>query len=301
MAQATTGKLDSAAPTGSPDGRAAVELLPPEQEILDRAGTENFSVASLVLGPQTKRHLLAIYGYARLVDQIGDAVAGDRLAQLDRFETDLLRIFEGAEPDHPILRRLAPTVHALDLPRGPFLRLIEANRRDQETVSYSTFEELCGYCDLSANPVGELVLHVFGAATPDRIALSDRVCTALQLAEHWQDVAEDYRAGRVYLPADDLARFSVTPAELGDARTGTSLRALLAFEVARARELLDEGAPLVGTLRGRARVAVAGYVGGGRATLDAIDAAHHDVLAGAPRASRPAKLQATLRTFRRGS
>ena len=124
MAQAATGKLDPAAPTGATDGRSAADLLPPEQEILDRAGTENFSVASLVLGPQARRHLFAIYGYARLVDQIGDAVAGDRLAQLDSFEADLLRIFAGGRPDQPVLRRLAPTVHALELPKGPFQRTI---------------------------------------------------------------------------------------------------------------------------------------------------------------------------------
>ncbi len=200
------------------DEQLAVEQLPGEREVLARAAGENFSVASLILGRQTRAHLLAIYGYARLVDQIGDDAPGDRPALLDRFEADLLRIFDGGgKPEHPVLRRLAPTVHALELPRGPFLRLLEANRRDQETVAYLTYEELLGYCDLSANPVGELVLHVFGAATPDRIALSDRVCTALQLAEHWQDVAEDHAAGRVYLPAEDLARFGVAAADLGAA------------------------------------------------------------------------------------
>jgi squalene synthase HpnC len=295
MAPAATGKLSTA------DEQATVERLPGEDEVLARAGGENFSVASLLLDRRTRTHLLAIYGYARLVDQIGDAVAGDRLAALDRFEADLLHCFDGGEPAHPLLRRLAPTVRELELPRGPFLRLIEANRRDQLQVAYQTFDELLAYCDLSANPVGELVLHVFGAAAPDRIELSDSVCTALQLAEHWQDVAEDFRAGRVYLPAEDLARFGVTTADLGAAAAGTPLRALVAFEVARARELLDRGAPLVGLLRGRARVALAGYVGGGRAALAAIDAAGHDVLAGAPVAGRGRRVLATLRTYRRGA
>src|SRR5205823_12115026 len=120
----------------------------------------------------------------------------------------LHRVFDGA-PHHPLLQRLALTVNACALPRQPFLRLIEANRRDQLTKTYATFDELLGYCDLSANPVGELVLHVFRAATPERIELSDRVCTALQLVEHWQDVAEDCRRGRIYLPAEDLERFGV--------------------------------------------------------------------------------------------
>src|SRR5215472_17370056 len=157
MADAATGKLG-----------AAVERLPGADEVYGRATGENFSVASIVLGRDNRRHLTAIYGYARLVDQVGDAVDGDRLAALDAFEADLSKIFEGASPTHPVLRRLESTVRELDLPRGPFDRLIEANRRDQEVAAYTTFDELVSYCDLSANPVGELVLHVFGAATPDR-------------------------------------------------------------------------------------------------------------------------------------
>ncbi|HEX4518593.1 MAG TPA: squalene synthase HpnC [Gaiellaceae bacterium] len=280
---------------------ALIADLPGAEEIYDRAAGENFSVASFLVGRAARRHLVAIYGYARLVDQIGDAAAGDRPALLDRFEADLDRIFAGTEPVHPVLRRLAPTVHELDLPRGPFARLIEANRRDQERVRYETYEELLGYCALSANPVGELVLHVFGAATDDRIALSDRICSALQLAEHWQDVAEDRAAGRIYLPAEDLARFEVAETDLDASTTGTNLRKLMGFEVARARELLDAGAPLVGRLGGRARIAVAGYVAGGRAALDAIDAARHDVLAGPPRASAARRVWPTLELLARGA
>jgi squalene synthase HpnC len=274
-------------------------LLPTEAAILPLAGHENFSVASLVLGRATRDHLLAIYGFARLADQLGDEVDGDRLALLNRLEEELGRTFDG-EPEHPLLRRLAPTVRALDLPREPFLRLIEANRRDQERTRYATFEELVHYCELSANPVGELVLHVFGVATPERIELSNHACTGLQLVEHWQDVAEDFRRGRVYLPAEDLDRFGVSPDDLGERSAGEPLRALLAFEVGRARELLDEGAALVGTLRGRARFAVAGYVGGGRANASAIVAARYDVLAGPPKARGSNRLRATLATWRAG-
>jgi squalene synthase HpnC len=270
-----------------------------EEAVLPLAASENFSVASFVLGRATRGHLLAIYGFARLADQLGDEVEGDRLAQLDELERDLHRAFDG-EPEHALLRRLAPTVHALELPREPFLRLIEANRRDQVTAAYGTFDEVVGYCELSANPVGELVLHVFGVATPERIALSDRVCTGLQLVEHWQDVGEDFRRGRVYLPAEDLDRFDVAPGDLGAASVSQALRGLLEFEVDRARAWLDEGAPLVGTLRGRARFAVAGYVGGGRANAEAIVAAGFDVLAGAPKARSAARLRATLRTWRTG-
>jgi squalene synthase HpnC len=258
--------------------------VPSESAVLDRAATENFSVASLVLGRATRDHLVAIYGFARLVDQLGDDVEGDRLAQLDWLEEELDRVYDG-EPEHSIMRRLAPTVRALALPRGPFVRLIDANRRDQRQATYANFDELVDYCDLSANPVGELVLHVFGAATRDRIVMSNDVCTALQLLEHWQDVQEDWQRGRVYLPAEDLDRFGVPPGEASEE--------LLAFQIERARTLLDRGAPLVGTLRGRARLAVAGYVGGGRAGLDAL-------ASGSPKASKAARVVETLKTFVRG-
>jgi squalene synthase HpnC len=267
---------------------AATRPVPGEAAVLDRAATENFSVASLVLGRQTRDHLTAIYGFARFVDQLGDAIEGDRLEQLDWLEQEVDRVYAG-EPEHPIMRRLAPTVRALDLPRGPFIRLIDANRRDQVQPTYDTYADLVDYCDLSANPVGELVLHVFGAATPERIARSDDVCTALQLLEHWQDVEEDYGNGRVYLPAEDRRRFGVEPGDV----SSEGYHRLLAFEIDRARALLDRGAPLVGTLRGRARLAVAGYVGGGRANLDAL-------AQGSPKASKLRRLSATVLTFVRG-
>jgi squalene synthase HpnC len=274
--------------------------LPGESTILSLAAQENFSVASLLLGRATRAHLTAVYGFARVVDQLGDEVQGDRLMLLEEFERDLHRVFDG-EPQQPLLQRLAPTVRACRLPREPFLRLIEANRRDQHTSVYGTFAELLEYCDLSANPVGELVLHVFGAAAPDRIELSNRVCTALQLVEHWQDVGEDFRRGRIYLPAEDLERFGVDNDELGAGEASAPLRELLQFEVERARRVLDEGAPLVQRLRGRARIAVAGYVGGGRAALDAIADANYDPLSSTPRASRARRLRATLGVFGGGS
>jgi phytoene/squalene synthetase len=248
---------------------AAVHQVPTEAEILDRAATENFSVASLVLGRETRAHLMAIYGFARLVDQLGDDVAGDRVAHLDRLEADLDAIYDSSEPAHPVMQRLSGTVRALALPRGPFARLIEANRHDQRQSTW-TYEELLRYCDLSANPVGELVLHVFGVATPERIALSDDVCTALQIVEHCQDVEEDAGRGRSYIPTGEVDVYA-----------------------ARAGALLDRGGPLVGTLRGRARIAVAGYVGGGRAALDAL-------AAGSRKAGKWQRAVATLKTYVRG-
>jgi squalene synthase HpnC len=274
--------------------------LPDESAILRLASRENFNVASLLLGRATRAHLTAVYGFARLVDQIGDEVEGDRLALLDEFEQDLQRVFDGT-PRHPLLQRLATTARVCRLPRAPFLRLIEANRRDQLTTEYGTFEELVEYCDLSANPVGELVLHVFGVAAPERIALSDRVCTALQLVEHWQDVAEDFSRGRIYLPAEDLEPFGVQRDDLGALTASAPKRRLLQFEIHRARGLLDEGAPLIGQLHGRARIAVAGYVAGGRAALDAIEAADYDVFTGTPRATKRHRLRKTLQALRDGS
>jgi squalene synthase HpnC len=286
--------------TVTADGRAeSTQELPDEAAIMPRASGENFAVAALLLGRRTRDHLLAIYGFARLVDQLGDEVEGDRLAKLDELEAEVGRVFEGT-PRHPLMRRLQATARACSFPRGPFERLIEANRRDQADVDYATFDALRDYCRHSADPVGELVLHVFGVATPERVAMSDDVCTALQLAEHWQDVAEDAARGRIYLPAEDRERFGVEPADLTAPHAGEPLRALLRFEVDRARGLLERGAPLVGTLRGRARLAVAGYVAGGRAALDAIEAARYDVLPGAPGPAKPHRVALTLRTLVQG-
>lgn len=260
-------------------------LAPAPQAVMARAQTENFPVASRVLPREGRAHLLAIYGFARLVDELGDSADGDRLAALDWLEGELDAAFEG-RARHPLLSGLTPTLRECRLDREPFVRLIEANRLDQRRSRYETWDELRGYCRLSADPVGELVLAVLGQSTPRRIELSDLICTALQLTEHCQDVAEDHRAGRVYLPAEDLERFACSVEDLGAQHASTPLRSVLAFEVARARVLLDEGAPLIGELRGRPRIAVAGFVAGGRAALDAIERAGYDVLGGPPRVSR---------------
>ncbi|HLI23793.1 MAG TPA: squalene/phytoene synthase family protein, partial [Acidimicrobiales bacterium] len=176
----------------------------------------------------------------------------------------------------------------------PLHDLIAANRMDQQVATYPTYGALLEYCRLSANPVGRLVLGVFGAATPERTALSDSVCSGLQLAEHWQDVAEDAAAGRVYIPVEDMERFGVAVSDLTGPTSGPGgarLRALLAFEATRARRLLDAGDTLVRSLGGWARVAVAGYVAGGRAALDALAAAGFDPRPGTPR-PRPARTAA---------
>jgi squalene synthase HpnC len=251
-----------------------------------QSGSENFPVASLLLGRRQRAQLLAIYGFARLVDDLGDEAAGDRMALLGWLEQELERVYRDGEPEHPIMRRLAGAVADCGLPDEPFRRLIEANRRDQVITRYESFDQLLGYCQLSAAPVGELVLHVFGAATPARIALSDNICNALQVVEHLQDVGEDYARGRVYLPQEDVARFGCEERDLGGSAVSGPLREVLGFQTARARALLDAGAPLLRTLPLRPRLAVGGFLGGGRAALDALDCAGYEVLGARPRPTR---------------
>ena len=285
-----------------------------------KASAENFPVALRVLPRRYRGHLAAVYGFARSVDDMGDEAAPqERAALLDELEADVGRLYRmvsrgpggraagGREDEGPAgpprisaVRALAPAVVACGIPAQPFYDLIAANRQDQVVSRYATFGDLEDYCRLSANPVGRIVLHVFGAATPEREALSDRVCTALQLAEHWQDVAEDLRAGRIYLPQEDMERFGCTEDDLAAPRANPKVRALMAFEERRARGLLDAGAPIVGTLRGAARLAVAGYVAGGRAALAAIAASGHDVLRATPRPGKARTAAEMVRAYATG-
>ncbi|MFJ6080740.1 squalene synthase HpnC [Streptomyces sp. NPDC092369] len=276
----------------------------PERGTLDKAADENFPVAPFFLPKAWRTDLMAVYGFARLVDDIGDgdlapggadarllgvegAAAEDRLLLLDAFEDDLHRVFDST-PRHPLLRRLQPTVRRCALTPEPFLGLIAANRQDQLVSRYETYDDLLAYCELSANPVGRLVLSVTGTSTPERIRLSDAICTALQIVEHLQDVAEDLGNDRIYLPAEDMKRFHVQEADLATASAGASVRALVAYEAERARDLLNEGAPLVGSVHGRLKLLLAGFVAGGRAAIKAIAAAEYDVLPGPP---KPGKIQ----------
>jgi squalene synthase HpnC len=286
----------TAAATQAPSGahRAGTEL-PPEYLVLGRAGSENFPVASRFLPADKRADLMALYGWARLVDQIGDDYAGDRMAALDEVERQLRLSLQGRPPEdaHPLVARMATTATRLGLPSGPLFDLVQANRQDQLVTRYETFADLVGYCRLSANPVGRTVLAIFGVATPERLAWSDCTCTALQLVEHWQDVAEDAIVGRVYLPQEDLRRFGVDVDELSPPPAGfvdrrrrgtpggasSACRALMAFEAARARRLLDDGASLIASLDGRLRLAVAGFTAGGQAALDGLAAMDYDIYA----------------------
>jgi squalene synthase HpnC len=245
---------------------------------MSKASSENFPVASRALPRAVRHHLLAVYGFARLVDDIGDEAEGDRLAQLDWADAELDRAALGTA-EHPVFRTLAPTITRFGLPLAPFRALIEANRQDQSVTRYATFDDLVAYCMLSAAPVGQLVLAILGAATPERIERSDRVCIGLQLVEHLQDVAEDAQMARIYLPLEDLALFGCPPDALVDEANRPALRDVVAHEVRRARELLAEGAPLSASLPLRARLAVAAFSAGGGAALDSIERASFDVVA----------------------
>lgn len=286
--------------------------------VLDQAAHENFPVAPFFLPRAWRTDLMAVYGFARLVDDIGDgdlapgggdavllglerAQADNRSALLDALEADLHRVFSDRAPGprHPLLRRLGPTVRRCALTPEPFLRLIEANRQDQRVSRYGTYDDLAAYCELSANPVGRLVLGITGTASPERIRRSDAVCTALQIVEHVQDVAEDLGRDRIYLPAEDMKRFGVTEADLAAPSGGASVRALIAYEAERARDLLNEGTSLVGSVHGRLKLLLAGFVAGGRAALQAVAAADHDVLPGPPKPTKLSLLREVRATLRR--
>jgi squalene synthase HpnC len=264
---------------------AAVDAMDPGAA---RASGENFPVALRLLPTRRRAYLMAVYGFARTTDDIGDrAPPEQRMGLLDELEADLRRLYASQAGDEAgartrVVRTLAPAVTDCGIPMQPFLDLIQANRQDQVITRYRTFADLLDYCRLSANPVGRIVLHVFDSFSERQAELSDSICTALQLAEHWQDVAEDQRGGRIYLPAQDMGEYGCTEEDLAQASASPQVRALIAAETGRAKAMLDAGAPLIGTLHGAARVAVAGYVAGGRAALAAIAAADHDVLRATP-------------------
>ncbi|HEX3841429.1 MAG TPA: squalene synthase HpnC [Acidimicrobiales bacterium] len=262
------------------------ESLPGTAPVLAKAAQENFPVALWFLPANVRHRLMAVYGFARLVDDVGDEGSGTEVvAQLDWLEADLERAASGTAV-HPLVQALTPVLTDLDLPLDPFRRLIAANRRDQQVKRYRTFEDLRAYCQLSATPIGELVLRIFEVSTAERLAWSDDVCTALQLLEHLQDVGEDARRGRVYLPAEDLARFGCSEADLHADTASQALREVVAFETDRSRHLLGRAVPLVRCLPFLARLAVAGYAAGGLATVDAIVKADYEVLADTRRPTR---------------
>jgi squalene synthase HpnC len=247
-----------------------------------RARTENFPVASLLFPRRLRPHLRAIYGFARLVDILGDEVEGDRLAALDELEREVDACYTGT-PTWPVMRVLQPTIREFSLPSEPFLRLIEANRMDQRSSEYETWDALREYCRHSADPVGRLVLGLLRRDhEPALVLASDDVCTGLQLVNFLQDVPRDLELGRIYLPAEDRRRYGVTALD----RPSPELIGLLRFEADRARGLLAPGRPLQSLIGGRVGRAVGLFARGGLAALEALERAHWDVFTQRPRPSR---------------
>lgn len=242
-----------------------------------RSSGENFPVASLLAPREARPHLRAIYGFARLVDNLGDEAEGDRLALLAELEREL-----DGPPQTEIMQRLHETIQAYGLPREPFARLIEANRIDQRKSRYDTWDDVKEYCTYSADPVGRLVLGVYGRDQDDELlAWSDDVCTGLQLVNFLQDPPRDYALGRVYLPLEDLHRFAVVEHEM-EGPLNERLIALFRFEADRARSLLASGLPLSRSLGRRVGRSVSLFARGGMAALDALERSGWDVFSSRP-------------------
>lgn len=250
---------------------------------------ENFPVASLLLPARLRPAVTAIYGFARSADDIadeGDALPAERLAALADYEAQLDRIAAGAPVDTPIFNRLRQAVADYALPLQPMRDLLSAFRQDVVTTRYASFDNLLDYCARSANPVGALMLHLYQRADARNLRDSDAICSALQLANFWQDVAIDWRKARIYLPQEDLARFDVVEDDIAQARVDGRWQALMAFEVARARALMLSGAPLAKRLPGRVGWELRLVVQGGLRILARIDAVGGDVFRHRPKLGR---------------
>jgi len=241
---------------------------------------ENFPVASLLLPASQRAPVGVIYRFARSADDIadeGELAPRERLERLDAYRTALRGIARGETPGEPLFAELARLVSERGLPLEPLHHLLDAFSQDVVKPRYADFAELLDYCRRSANPVGRLLLHLFGAATSENIAHSDAVCTALQLANFWQDVAIDHAKGRIYLPQDDMARFGVSELQIAEGRCDDAWRALIGFEIDRTRALMKSGAPLGRRLPGRLGLEIRATVQGGLRVLDKLAAAGGDV------------------------
>lgn len=278
---------------GQEKGLQLLALTVGDYEKWAKTHYENFTVGSLLLPRHLRRHVHILYAYCRYVDDLGDEAVGDRSALLDDWERDLERCFSG-QPQHPLLQDLQGTIQAFELPVGPFLRLIEANRIDQRVHRYNTFDALLHYCEHSANPVGHLFLALLGYHDARRKRLADATCTALQLTNFWQDVAKDYAMGRVYIPEEDLRRFGVTESTLAAGVATSAFRSLMEFECERTRTLFAQGLPLADTVRGRAKVDVRLFTFGGLSVLDRLRAVDYDVFTRRPVVTAAQKLRLFL-------
>lgn len=286
--------------------------LPPEYAIPERAPSdveareycrrlarthyENFSVATWFLPEGVRQHFFNVYAYCRISDDLGDEV-GDAQASLqllDQWEAELDACYSGA-PRHPVFVALAETVRTCDIPKQPFSDLLKAFRQDQTVTRYRTFEDLLGYCRYSANPVGHLVLYVCGYRDAERQALSDFTCTALQLANFWQDVSVDYAKGRIYLPLEDLERHGVNEEELASTKNTPAFCEMMRFEVDRARDWFRQGLPLAAKVDRELAIDIELFSRGGQEILNAIARQGYAVLGRRPAISKSRKLALVAR------
>lgn len=286
---------------------SAWSVLPPEYAIpehppslaeareycrrLARSHYENFSVASWFLPKRLRQHFFNVYSYCRISDDLGDEV-GDgatSLQLLGEWETELNACYDGY-PRHPVFVALAETVRKFEIPKHEFADLLTAFRQDQRVTRYETFNDLLAYCRYSANPVGHLVLYLCGYQDRERQMLSDYTCTALQLANFWQDVSVDFAKGRIYVPVEDLRRFGVSEEMLGTTENSTAFREMLKFEVTRAREWFAQGLPLIGKVNRELATDIELFSRGGQEILNAIERQHYAVLGSRPSISKTRKL-----------
>jgi len=263
---------------------------------LARTHYENFSVATWFLPQPLRQHFFNVYAYCRISDDLGDEV-GDPSAALqliDQWEGELNACYFG-NPRHPVFVALAETVRKFEIPKQTFADLLTAFRQDQTVTRYPTFEDLLGYCRYSANPVGHLVLYVCGYRDGERQALSDFTCTALQLANFWQDVSVDYAKGRIYLPLEDLQKFSVREADIASGQNTPAFCEMLRFEVERAREWFRRGLPLAEKVDRALAIDIELFTRGGQEILNAIERQGYKILGRRPVISKSRKLALVAR------
>ena len=253
-------------------------------------------MATWFLPKRLRQHFFNIYAYCRISDDLGDET-GDQtvsLQLLDEWESELNACYSGS-PHHPVFVALAGTVREFDIPKQTFVDLLTAFRQDQRVIRYETFDDLLGYCRYSANPVGHLVLYLCGYRDTERQRLSDFTCTALQLANFWQDVTPDYEKGRIYLPLEDLRRYRVPESDLANKNNAQQFLELMRFEVQRAREWFERGLPLAGKVSRDIAVDIELFSRGGQEILNAIELQNYAVLGNRPAIAKTRKLALVAR------
>lgn len=278
------------------DSPEFVDVAFDECQKLAESHYENFSVVTRLVRKELRKHYYSVYAFSRGVDDLGDEFPGNRLAMLDLWEEQLNLCYDG-EPSHIYFSALQATIREFDIPKGPFVNLIEANRKDQEAQSYENIDGVLDYCVYSANPVGRILLYLSGYREPSVQELSDKTCTALQLANFWQDVSRDYVIGRVYVPQDELNQFGVAEAQLASPVASESFRKLLHFQVQRTRQMFQEGYALVDELDDSLKITFSLFVRGGLRTLREIEKRDFDVLSKRPTVSKFAKTQILMSTL----